>query len=388
VLGVAEAQWGATEFAYEPAAYEFRWLGLLALADPLRASVPSAILDCKRAGIRVVMITGDYPSTALAIAREAGLPVEAGVLTGAGLEVLDDAGYASAVRKVSVFARITPEQKLKLVNAYKAAGEVVAMTGDGVNDAPALKAAHIGIAMGRRGTDVAREAAALVLTGDDFGAIVSTIRLGRRIYQNIRNAMRYLISVHVPIAGMSFLPVAFGWPLLLFPVHVVFIEFVIDPACSVGFEADNTEDDAMQSPPRDPRAPLFDRSLFAASLVSGGVVLGMVTLAYAWAVSAVPGENVARAIGFTAIVIANLALILVSRSWKRSVLATVRRPNPVLWWIIAGALAALCTVLYVPVLSEVFRIAPLTLGQLAIAAGAGVAGVILFEAARVVTGGR
>ena len=382
LLGVAEAQWGAAAFADEPAAYEFRWLGLLALADPLRASVPSAILDCKRAGIRVAMITGDYPSTALAIAREAGLPVEAGVLTGAELVALGDAGYARAVREVSVFARITPEQKLKLVNAYKAAGEVVAMTGDGVNDAPALKAAHIGIAMGRRGTDVAREAAALVLTEDDFGAIVSTIRLGRRIYQNIRNAMRYLISVHVPIAGMSFLPVAFGWPLLLFPVHVVFIEFVIDPACSVGFEADNTEDDAMQHPPRDPRAPLFDRSLFTASLVAGGVVLGMVALAYAWAVSSTPGENVARAIGFTAIVVANLALILVSRSWKRSVLATVGQPNPVLWWIIAGALGALCAVLYVPVLSDVFRVAPLTLEQFAIAAGAGIAGVVLFERAR------
>ena len=208
LLAVAEAQWAEPEWAADPRRYAFRWLGFVALADPLRAGVPAAVALCRRAGIRIVMITGDYPGTALAIARQAGIDTGSGALTGAEIAALDAAALAQAVRRVNVFARIRPEQKLQLITAYKSDGEVVAMTGDGVNDAPALKAAHIGIAMGKRGTDVAREASALVLLEDDFQSIVSAVRLGRRIYENIRNAMRYLLAVHVPIAGMSFLPLA------------------------------------------------------------------------------------------------------------------------------------------------------------------------------------
>src|SRR5205814_3596425 len=203
----------------DPASYAWSFLGFIALADPLRPAVPKAIALCHRAGIRVLMITGDHPETACAIAREAGI-VAASVLTGPEIEALDAHALARAVARVQVFARVRPEQKLRLVQALRDAGEVVAMTGDGVNDAPALKAAHIGIAMGQRGTDVAREAASLVLLQDDFTSIVSTVRLGRRIYDNIRNAMRFLIAVHVPLAGMAFVPLGAGWPLFLFPVHV------------------------------------------------------------------------------------------------------------------------------------------------------------------------
>ena len=228
LLAVAEAPWHNTAWLTDPARYPFRWLGFVALADPLRASVPAAVAECRRAGIRVVMITGDHPGTALAIARQAGIDADNGALTGGDIAAMSDAELAQAATRVQIYARIAPEQKLRLVMAYKTAGEVVAMTGDGVNDAPALKAAHIGVAMGRRGTDVAREASALVLLNDDFGSIVDTVRLGRRIYRNIRNAMRYIISVHVPTVGMAFLPLALGWPLVLFPVHVVFLEFIRD----------------------------------------------------------------------------------------------------------------------------------------------------------------
>jgi P-type Ca2+ transporter type 2C len=283
------------------------------------------------------------------------------------------------VRRVTVFARVRPEQKLRLVQAYRVAGEVVAMTGDGVNDAPALKAAHIGIAMGSRGTDVAREAAALVLLEDDFGSIVRTVRLGRRIYENIRNAMRYLVSVHVPIAGMSFLPLALGGPLFLLPVHVVFLEFVIDPACTLVYEAERTEAGAMQRPPRDAREPLFNLGMLATSFALGLTMLAAVFAAYWWALQDGAGEAGARTIAFAAIVFSNLALLFVTRSRTRTVLATLREPNAALWAITLGALGALAAAIYVPAAAEIFRFAPLGATQVAVAAGAGSAGVAWIE---------
>jgi Ca2+-transporting ATPase len=376
VLGVGEAS--AERILDDPRGYRWQWVGFLALADPLRASVPEAVALCRRAGIRVVMITGDFPGTALNIARQAGLDA-AEALTGAQLGAMDDAALAAAVRRVNVFARVRPEQKLRLVQGYRAAGEVVAMTGDGVNDAPALKAAHIGIAMGRRGTDVARESAALVLLEDDFGSIVETARLGRRIYENIRNAMRYIISVHVPTAGMAFLPLAFGWPLFLYPVHVVFLEFVIDPACTVVFEAERSERGMMERPPRDARARLFSARMLATSLLLGATLLAAVFAAYAWAVSSGLDDTHARAVGFAAIVFGNLGLIFVNRSHDRLVLETLREPNPALWWIVGGALAALAAAIYAPPLAAIFRFAPLGAAELTVAAAAGLAGVAWYE---------
>jgi Ca2+-transporting ATPase len=337
------------------------------------------VAECRRAGIRVVMITGDYPGTARAIAQQAGLTAHAEVLSGEALAAMSDAELARAVRRVDVFARILPEQKLRLVNALKAAGEVVAMTGDGVNDAPALKAAHIGVAMGRRGTDVAREAAALVLLEDDFGSIVETVRMGRRIYENIRNAMRYIIAVHVPTVGMSFLPLVFGWPLFLFPGHVVFLEFVIDPACSIVFEAEASEENAMHRPPRDPRTPLFDRQMLLTGLGLGASVLAAVFAVYWWAQGTGRSEGELRALGFAAIVFGNLALILANRSTERSIVATLGRSNPALWWVALGTLAALGAVVYFPPFAEVFRFAPLGAGDALLALAAGAAGVLWFE---------
>jgi len=379
VLAVGEAAWREPGWPDDPARYRFRWLGFVALADPLRASVPEAVALCRRAGIRVVMITGDHAATARAVAQQAGIPIDAGVLTGADLARMDDAALAAAAGRVCVFARIVPEQKLRLVAAYKAGGEVVAMTGDGVNDAPALKAAHIGIAMGRRGSDVAREASSLVLLEDDFGSIVDTVRLGRRIYANIRGAMVYLLAVHVPIAGMSFLPLVFGWPMFIFPVHVVFLEFVIDPACSVVFEAEPSEADAMEQPPRPPSQPLFGARMLAGSLALGAAVLLATCLAYAWIVHAGRPEPEARGFGFAAIVFGNLALILASRARDRSILETLGRPNRALWWVVAGALAALAASLYVPAVAEVFRFGALRPSDLAAAFAGGTAAVLLAE---------
>ncbi len=240
-----------------------------------------------------------------------------------------------------------PEQKLRLVQAFKANGEVVAMTGDGVNDAPALKAAHIGVAMGRRGTDVAREAAALVLLDDDFASLVAAVRLGRRIYDNIRNAMTYLLAVHVPIAGMGLVPVLFGWPLLLFPVHVVFLEFVIDPACSFVFEAERSDKGVMQRPPRDPREPLFTREMLTESVLLGLSVFVVVAAVYGTAL-AMAGEGQARAMGFITLVVANLLLILANRSRTESFVAVLARPNRMFWTIAAAAVVGVGVAAYVP----------------------------------------
>jgi len=379
LLAVGTAQWSEPQWPGTPQAVTFAFLGFVALSDPVRESVPAAVAECRRAGIRVVMITGDYPGTAQAIARQAGIAAHTDVLSGDALEAMSDDALAGAVRRINVFARIRPEQKLRLVSALKAAGEIVAMTGDGVNDAPALKAAHIGVAMGRRGTDVAREAAALVLLGDDFGSIVETVRMGRRIYENIRNAMRYIIAVHVPTVGMSFLPLVFGWPLFLFPVHVVFLEFVIDPACSVVFEAEASEENAMDRPPRDPRKPLFDAHMLATGLGLGTSVLAAVFCVYWWGQGAGLGDDELRALGFATIVFGNLALILANRSSERSVAATLARPNPALWWVTLGTLGALAAVVYVPAFAEVFRFAPLGALEVLIALAAGAAGVLWFE---------
>jgi Ca2+-transporting ATPase len=377
VLGVARAQWQGAPLD-DPARYPWRWVGFVALADPLRAEVPDAVALCRRAGIRVVMITGDHPGTALNIARQAGIEAPE-ALTGADIAALEDAALVQAVRRVNVFARVRPEQKLRLVQAYRAAGEVVAMTGDGVNDAPALKAAHIGVAMGRRGTDVAREAAALVLLEDDFGSIVRTIELGRRIYENIRNAMRYIVSVHVPIAGMSFLPLALGGPLFLYPVHVVFLEFVIDPACTLVYEAEHGDAGAMRRAPRKPGERLFNLRMLGVSLLLGATMLAGVLAAYAWSLASGRSDETTRAIAFAAIVFANLALIFVTRSRTLGLLGTLREPNPAFWWIVAGGLAALAAAIYLPPAAAIFRFSSLSPVELLAAAGAGIAGVAWYE---------
>ncbi|MBK7814854.1 MAG: cation-translocating P-type ATPase [Rhodocyclaceae bacterium] len=378
VLGVAAARFRGAAWPEIQHDFDFRLLGLLALADPLRPAVPAAIAECKAAGIRVVMITGDYPGTALAIAREAGLD-DGEVMTGAELDQLTDAELRTRLATTNVFARVVPDQKLKLVTALKENGEIVAMTGDGVNDAPALKAAHIGVAMGGRGTDVAREAASLVLLDDDFASIVHAVHLGRRIYDNLRKALAYILAVHVPIAGMSLLPVLFGWPLIFFPVHIAFLEFIIDPACSIVFEAERAEPNAMRRPPRCPDEPLYTGWNVALSLLQGVGVLVLGMAVFGIALERGLAEGAARALTFTTLVVGNIALIFTNRSWERTVLATIAIPNHSLWWITGGAGLCLALVLGVPALRDLFRFAPVAFPDLLLAIGAGLAGIAWFE---------
>jgi len=377
VLAVARARFEGEDFPTVEHDFEFEFVGLVGLADPLRAEIPDAVRQCREAGIRVVMITGDYPATARAIAQQAGLDVDE-VLSGDTLAAMSDTELQARMKAVSVCARIAPEQKLRIVQALKADGEIAAMTGDGVNDAPALKAAHVGIAMGGRGTDVARESAALVLLDDNFASIVRAVRLGRRIFDNMQKSMSYILAVHVPIAGMALLPVLLGFPALLFPMHIAFLELIIDPACSLAFENEPAEADSMQRPPRDPDAPLFGGATLWLALLQGIGVLGVVMGAYVWADGRL-SETEARAFAFTTLVIANLALIFSNRSRTRSLLASLRAPNPILWIVTAVTLGFLALSLYLPSLSGVFRFAPLPLAELAVAFGLGLASVAWFQ---------
>ena len=383
ILAVARAEFHGDVLPDDPRAFQFRFLGLVGLADPIRPEVPAAIQECHTAGIRVVMITGDFAGTARNIARQAGLTKSEQVLTGPELEEMGDAELQSTVKAVNVFARVVPEQKLRLVEALKFNGEVVAMTGDGVNDAPALKSAHIGIAMGGRGTDVAREAAQLVLLDDAFPSIVAAIRLGRRIFDNLKKAMSYVLAIHVPIAGLALIPVLLRWPLVLLPVHVVFLELIIDPACSIAFEAEPEEANIMNRPPRDPQQPLFDRRTLLLSLLQGASVLVIALAVFVIAHLRGEPETNTRALTFTTFIIANLALILANRSWTRLIVATLRSPNPALWWVIGGALAVLALVLYVPFARDLFRFSRLHKVDLVICSIAGMFSVLWFEALKI-----
>jgi Ca2+-transporting ATPase len=383
VLGVAKAQFSSTTLPDEQHDFEFELLGLIALADPVRSTVPGAIRECQTAGIRVIMITGDYPGTAMSIAREIGLDSADWAISGPEIAAMDDRTLRDRVAKSSVFARAVPEHKLQLVNALKANGEIVAMTGDGVNDSPALKAAHIGIAMGERGTDVAREAADLVLLDDDFSSIVSAVRLGRRVFDNLKKAMAYIFAIHVPIAGLSLCAVLFRWPLILEPVHVAFLELIIDPACSIVFEAEQEEPDVMRRPPRAPAERLFNRPMVVMSLLQGAGVLIILLVIFAVALQRGQGEADARALTFAALVFANVALIVSNRSWSKTIFAILRTPNPAMWWVAGGSLVFLALVLYVPFLRVLFHFSTLHPSDIALCVGAGVVSLGWFESLKV-----
>jgi P-type Ca2+ transporter type 2C len=379
VLGVARASHVGDDWPDSQRSFEFVYLGLVGLADPLRAGVPDAVRECRTAGIRVVMITGDYPATARAIARQAGLDAT-DVLTGDAMTQLGDGELARTARAINVFARVMPEQKLRLVQALKAAGEIVAMTGDGVNDAPSLKAAHIGVAMGGRGTDVAREASSIVLLNDDFGSIVSAIRLGRRIYDNLRKAMGFIFAVHVPIAGLALLPLILGLPIIFTPIHIAFLELIIDPVCSLAFEAETDETDVMKRSPRPPNEPLFSWSLIGWSVLQGTLafaVTGGIFLSASW--RGMPDDEV-RSLAFFSLVTSIIGLILVNRSFSTSLITAFRRPNPTLALIVLGVILILGLSVLWPPARELFRFGPLHADDLGLTLSAGLGLLVVLEA--------
>jgi Ca2+-transporting ATPase len=380
VLGVASCRAADKGLPDGQHDFNFKFIGLVGLEDPIRETVPEAVAECHTAGIRVVMITGDYPGTARNIAGQIGLKDRDDILTGPELAAMSAEELRERVRHVNIFARVVPEQKLLIVDALKANGEIVAMTGDGVNDAPALKSSHIGIAMGERGTDVAREASELVLLDDSFPAIVQAVRQGRRIFDNLRKAMSYIISVHIPIAGLSLLPVLFKWDEILFPVHIVFLELIIDPACSVVFEAESEEKNIMNRPPRARAEPLFRKRTIFLSLAQGFFSLAIVLAVYRLAITVFSLSGIeARTLAFTALIVSNLGMILTNRSWKQSLFESLRNRNTALRWVVGSAVVFLGLVIYVPFLQNLFHFTALSPTDLAFAAGAGILTIAGFE---------
>jgi Ca2+-transporting ATPase len=369
VLGVAQATFAAGELPSLQHDFAFKFLGLVGLEDPVRPDVPAAIAACRAAGIRVVMMTGDHPATAISVARQAGLGTDAPVITGTELTALSDAELQARLAKTHIFCRVQPEQKLRLVRAFRARGDVVAMTGDGVNDAPALKAADIGVAMGARGTEVARQAAALVLLSDDFA--------------NLRKAIVFVVAVHVPIVGLSILPVLFGWPMLLMPVHILFLQLIIDPACSVVFEAEPLEEDAMKAPPRRQDQRLFDSAVLTRGLCQGIGLLALLVLSYAgtrWFVATdAVRDDTARALTFVVLVLSNLGLIQSNRSWGRSALKGAGASNRQFGWIALETVVVLCAVLTVPALGRLFSFVTPSPQLLAAGVGMAVLSLLWFE---------
>ncbi len=363
LLAVARATFKAEKLPDNQHDFDFEFLGLIALEDPIRSDVPAAIAQCRAAGIRVMMLTGDHPATAASIGRQVGLYGDGKVITGSELEGLDESQLQARLADTSIFCRIHPEQKLRLVQALRAQGEVVAMTGDGVNDAPALKAADIGIAMGARGTEVAREAADIVLLNDDFSSIVTAIRHGRRVFANLRKAIVFVVAVHVPIVGLSIVPVVFGWPIILMPVHILFLQLIIDPACSIVFEAESAEKDLMTRKPRSHDQHLFDAKVLRRGLGQGGGLFFLLLGVYAEMRHLGNPDEMSRALAFFVLVLSNLGLIYVNRSWGPTLWETFNS-NRYLGWIVLLELSLLAVVLVLPAISDIFSFASPTLPML------------------------
>ncbi len=364
VLGVARSIFQEELLPEMQHDFMFEFIGLLGFTDPVRPSVPAAVSECYTAGMRVIMITGDFPGTARHIARQIGLKNPDNIITGHELAQMSMIELQEKIKFTNIFARVVPEQKLAIVNALKANGEVVAMTGDGVNDAPALKSSHIGIAMGERGTDVARESSAIVLLNDDFSSIVAAVRLGRRIFDNLKKAISYIFSVHVPIAGLALFPILFELPLILLPAHIAFLELIIDPACSVVFEAEKEEKNIMQRPPRNLKEKLFGRKNLIRSLFQGLSVLFFVLIVFLLALNLGKGENEARTITFAMLVFANLTLIISNLSLEGRISNTFNSENRALWMVVGGALISLVLVLYVPIFRDLFHFSVLHIDDL------------------------
>jgi Ca2+-transporting ATPase len=355
VLGVARANIISGELPSAQHDFDLEFVGLIGLSDPIRKNVPDAIKECYKAGIRVIMITGDYSVTATNIGKEIGIKNPELCITGSELKDMTEDELCERIKIVNIFARVVPEQKLKIVNALKKNKEVTAMTGDGINDAPALKASNIGIAMGEKGTDVAREASSLVLMDDNFASIVGAVKMGRKIFDNLQKALGYIFAIHVPIAGLSLIPVLFtDLPLILWPVHIVFLELIIDPACTMIFEAEKEEKNVMSRPPKDINEPFFGARKIFFSCMQGIGILIISLLVYFIGLKMGYTEKSVRTLTFVTLIVSNIAVILSNRSWKSGFFKILSTPNKAVTWIIGGAIIFLILILNVPFLLDLF----------------------------------
>jgi len=360
VLAIATTDYNDETLPESQEAFQWNVLGLVALSDPPKQNIPEVIKSFYDAGIEVKMITGDYPQTASGIAKQIGLKNPDKFITGEFLTTLTDEELASKVYDINIFARVQPEAKLRIVNALKANGEVVAMTGDGVNDGPALKAAHIGIAMGEKGSEVARQAASLVLVNEDLATMVSAIALGRKIYSNLKKAIQYIITIHVPILSFVIVPLVLGWKysIILFPVHIIFLELIMGPTCSIVYENEPIEEVLMKQRPRKFSNSFFSLRELSMSLLQGTLAaIGVLVVLYSCMQNSF-NADVSRTLAFSTIIFSNLLLTLTGRSKLYTVFTTLRYKNALLPFVIVMPLLLLAVFIYYPPLSSLFGFQP------------------------------
>jgi Ca2+-transporting ATPase len=386
VIGVAYSELKKDEEYDAVSDFSFKFLGLLGFMDPIRPDVPKAIAECYTAGIEVKMITGDYPETAKNIAFQIGLKNFNKAIAGVDFQKLSNPELMAKIKEISIFARMVPEHKLALIKALKKNGQIVVMTGDGVNDGPALRAANIGVAMGERGTDVAREAAGIVLLDDDFSSLVKGIKEGRRIFDNLKLALIYILATHIPIAILSLLPIILGWPLLFFPVHIMFFELFIDPVCSVVFEAEGPSRDLMKRKPRNSKKSIVNRYNFFISLMQGLSVTLVILLSYRYCLSQGFGAEKARTISFMILIFADVFLILTNRSWSGNIFKNITKKNPYLWPVILMAVSVLILAAYLPFLQRIFSFAAISFNDIVISLGLAFLSILIFELTKVFKG--
>ncbi|MDU3582950.1 cation-translocating P-type ATPase [Clostridium butyricum] len=336
--------------------YELTFKALVGLQDPPKEGVEEAIKLCKKAGIRVVMITGDYSKTAMAIGEEIGLKFTDKVIVGNEIDSLSENELCEVVKSCDVFSRVIPEQKMKIVKALKKNGEIVAMTGDGVNDAPALKSADIGIAMGQRGTEVAKEAAHMILMDDNFTTIVKSVKDGRRVYDNIRKAMVYILIIHIPIAAMAMFAPLFNLPPLLLPMHIMLLELIIDPTCSIVFEGEPAEANIMENPPRPPQEPLLTRNLTIKVVLQGVVMFLAAFMPFHYMIDLGISSEYARSFSLITFIVANVTLVLVNRSNTELLYHLIKEKGSKVRLIVNSmALIMVFAIVYIPILNGFFR---------------------------------
>ena len=383
VLGVAKVDMAKApkEFPKTQQEFSFEFLGLVGFYDPPKHNIAKVFKQFYDAGIQVKIITGDSPLTTLAIAEQAHFRNTTPSVNGEDLLKMSDADMAKTVAETSIFTRMFPEAKLKIINILKSQNQIVGMTGDGVNDGPALKAAHIGIAMGKRGSEIAKQASSLILMNDDFSKMVDAVAMGRKIYNNLKKAIQYIISIHIPIILTVALPLILGWiyPTIFTPVHVIFLELIMGPTCSIVYENEPLEKNSMKQPPR----PLSDTFLnlkeLSISIIQGLVITVGTLFIYQYAVRQNHQEDLTRTMVFTTLVVANIFLTLVNRSFYYSVFTSFKYKNNLLVSIVFVSIALLLALIYVPFLASFFKLSPLNYEQLGISALVGFAVVIWFE---------
>ena len=381
ILGVGEATWGEDTYPVRQQDYTFRFLGLLAFYDPPKDNIREVFKSFSDAGVRVKLITGDNSLTTAAIAEQIQFSGRGRILQGEDLLQLPAEELQQTVKEVHIFARMFPEAKLQVVEALKANGEIVAMTGDGVNDGPALKAAHIGIAMGRKGTAIAKDSAALVLLEDDLSKMVDAIAMGRKIYDNLKKAIRYVISIHIPIILVVFLPLALGWvyPNIFSPVHIILLELIMGPTCSIIYENEPMESQTMFRKPRPFSKTFFNGRELMTSIVQGLLITLGALLIYRYAVAAGYNESLTRTMVFTTLMVANICLTLVNRSFYFSIFATMRYNNYLVPLIIAISALITLLLIYLQPLARFFGFEELNAIQLLLCTITGLLFVLWYE---------